>query len=158
MNDQYKEFKGRLRKLDEILADRGQGNTDFAQALSRVRRAERHGDRTRAPQHELVGLLERAETIARAQLAGRRSRRSAPSHRQPPSLPSNEKPSLRACGERASSRVPRRRQTLLRRDVAFLRQQLRRQDRAAGRAAHRVVREPDEAVVEDARPGGAGRW
>jgi hypothetical protein len=66
MNDQYREFKGRLRRLDEILTDRGQGNADFAQALSKVRRAERHGDRTRAPSNELVGLLERAETIARA--------------------------------------------------------------------------------------------
>jgi len=66
VNDQYREFKGRLRKLDEILTDRGQGNTDLAQALSRVRRAERHGDRTRAPSPELIGLLERAETIARA--------------------------------------------------------------------------------------------
>ncbi len=66
MNDQYKEFKGRLRKLDEILADRGQGNTDFAQAVSKVRRAERHGDRTRAPSAELVGLLERAEILARS--------------------------------------------------------------------------------------------
>jgi hypothetical protein len=66
VNDQYKEFKGRLRKLDEILTDRGQGNADFAQAVSRVRRAERHGDRTRAPTNELVGLLERAETMARS--------------------------------------------------------------------------------------------
>jgi hypothetical protein len=66
VNDQYREFKERLRRLDGVLADRGQGNTDFAQALSRVRRAERHGDRTRAPSHELVGLLERAEMLARS--------------------------------------------------------------------------------------------
>lgn len=65
MNDQYREFKGRLRKLGEILAEHGQGNADFAQALSKVQRAERHGDRTRAPSAELVGLLERAESIAR---------------------------------------------------------------------------------------------
>jgi hypothetical protein len=66
MNDQYKEFKGRLRKLDEILVGNGQGNIDFAQAVSRVRRAERHGDRTRAPSQELVGLLERAESLGRS--------------------------------------------------------------------------------------------
>jgi hypothetical protein len=38
---------------------------EFAQALSRVRRAERRGDRSREPSSELRTLLERAEGLAR---------------------------------------------------------------------------------------------
>lgn len=49
MNDNFKELKGRIRKLDELLTLRGTGNLDFAQAVSAVRRAVRHGDRTRNP-------------------------------------------------------------------------------------------------------------
>jgi hypothetical protein len=65
MNDAYREFKARLRKLDEIHATRGLTNLEFAQALSRVHRAERHGDRSREPSDELRTLLERAEGLAR---------------------------------------------------------------------------------------------
>jgi hypothetical protein len=65
MNDAYREFKVRLRRLDEIHAARGTNDLEFAQALSRVHRAERHGDRSREPSGELRSLLERAEALAR---------------------------------------------------------------------------------------------
>ena len=65
MNDLYREFKLRLRKLDERLVEQGRTNLDFAQALSRVHRAERHGDRSREPSDDLRALLERAEALAR---------------------------------------------------------------------------------------------
>jgi len=64
MNDTYRDFKARLRKLDGILVARGLTNVEFAQALSRVRRAERRGDRSREPSDELRVLLERAEALA----------------------------------------------------------------------------------------------
>jgi hypothetical protein len=64
MNEEFREFKARIRKLDEILADRGLGNLAFAQALSRVHRAERHGDRSREPSAELRSLLDQAEGLA----------------------------------------------------------------------------------------------
>jgi hypothetical protein len=64
MNDLYRELKTRLRRLDEILGERGLTNVDFAQALSRVHRAERRGDRSREPSSELRTLLERAEALA----------------------------------------------------------------------------------------------
>jgi hypothetical protein len=63
MNDNFRELKGRIRKLDELLAARGTGDLAFAQAVSAVRRAVKHGDRTRDPSPELVALLERAETL-----------------------------------------------------------------------------------------------
>jgi len=65
MNDSYREFKVRLRKLDEILTEHGLTNVEFAQALSRVHRAERRGDRSREPSDELRTLLERAEALVR---------------------------------------------------------------------------------------------
>ncbi len=64
MNDTYREFKARVRKLDEILGARGHSNVELAQALSRVHRAERRGDRSREPSDELRALLERAEALA----------------------------------------------------------------------------------------------
>jgi hypothetical protein len=64
MNDTFKEFKGRIRKMDELLLERGLKNMDFAQAVSRVHRVARRGDRSREPTAELRGLLERAEKIA----------------------------------------------------------------------------------------------
>ena len=64
MNDAYRELKARLRRLDEILATQGLTNLEFAQALSRVHRAERHGDRSREPGDDLRALLERAEALA----------------------------------------------------------------------------------------------
>ncbi len=65
MNDNFKELKGRIRKLDELLEVRGTGNLAFAQAVSAVRRAVRHGDRTRDPSPELRALLDKAETLGR---------------------------------------------------------------------------------------------
>ena len=66
MNDTFREFKGRIRKVDELLLDRGLGNMEFAQAVSRLHRVSRRGDRSREPTPELRGLLERAELLARA--------------------------------------------------------------------------------------------
>lgn len=65
MNDAYREFKARLRRLDDLLVAQGVTNLEFAQALSRVHRAERHGDRSREPRDDLRALLERAEALAR---------------------------------------------------------------------------------------------
>jgi len=65
MNDNFKELKGRIRKLDELLVARGMGNAPFAQALSAVRRKAKHGDRTRDPSPELRVLLEKAESLGR---------------------------------------------------------------------------------------------
>jgi hypothetical protein len=64
MNDQFREFKARMRRLDEILGERGLTNVDFAQALSRVHRKARRGDRSREPSSELRTLLEEAEGLA----------------------------------------------------------------------------------------------
>jgi hypothetical protein len=66
VNDNYKELKARLRKLDEILEARGKGNMPFAQAVSAVRRKAKVGDRTREPNPVLRGLLEKAESMARS--------------------------------------------------------------------------------------------
>jgi hypothetical protein len=65
MNDNFKELKGRIRNLDELLTTRGTGNVPFAQALSAVRRAAKRGDRTRDPSPELRTLLEKAESLSR---------------------------------------------------------------------------------------------
>ncbi len=63
MNDEFREFKGRIRRLDAILVERGLADADFAQAVSKLRRAEKHGDRSREPTTELRTLLERAEGL-----------------------------------------------------------------------------------------------
>ncbi len=65
MNDNFRELKVRLRRLDELLASRGTVDLELAQAVSAVRRAARHGDRTRDPSPELRALLERAENLGR---------------------------------------------------------------------------------------------
>ncbi len=65
MNDNYKELKGRIRQLDDLLAASGTGNVQFAQALSAVRRAVKRGDRTRDPPPALRALLDKAETLGR---------------------------------------------------------------------------------------------
>ena len=64
MNDVYRDFKVRLRRLEAVLQDQGLSNVELAQALSRVRRAERRSDRSREPSPELRVLLERAEALA----------------------------------------------------------------------------------------------
>lgn len=63
MNDEFRELKGRIRRLDAILVERGLADADFAQAVSRLRRAEKRGDRSREPTLELRTLLERAEGL-----------------------------------------------------------------------------------------------
>ena len=68
MNDNFKELKGRIRKLDELLAARGTVDLAFAQAVSAVRRAEKHGDRTRDPSPALRALLEKAENLGRVMI------------------------------------------------------------------------------------------
>lgn len=68
MNDNFKELKGRIRKLDALLASHGTGDLAFAQAVSAVRRAEKHGDRARDPTPALRALLEKAETLGRVVL------------------------------------------------------------------------------------------
>jgi hypothetical protein len=70
MNDNFRELKVRLRRLDELLASRGTVDVEFAQAVSAVRRAAKHGDRTRDPSPELRALLERAENLGRLLLGG----------------------------------------------------------------------------------------
>jgi hypothetical protein len=65
MNDDFRSMKERARRLDVLLLDGGLTNADFAQALSRFRRAMRRGDRTREPTPELRSLLEQAEMLAR---------------------------------------------------------------------------------------------
>ena len=64
MNDTYRELKVRLRKLDDVLVAQGLTDLALAQAVSRVRRAERRGDRSREPSDQLRALLERAEALA----------------------------------------------------------------------------------------------
>jgi len=66
VNETFRELKARIRTLEEVLVRRGVGDVEFAQAVSRLRRAVRHGDRSREPGVELRGLLERAEALARA--------------------------------------------------------------------------------------------
>ena len=64
MNDTFKEFKARIRKLDEVLVTLGTTSADFAQAVSQAHRAMRRGDRSREPTPQLNALLERAEKLA----------------------------------------------------------------------------------------------
>lgn len=65
MNENFKELKVRIRRLDALLASHGKGDLAFAQAVSAVRRAMKHGDRTRDPSPALRALLEKAETLGR---------------------------------------------------------------------------------------------
>lgn len=73
MNDNYRELKERIRQLDALLAARGTGDLAFAQAVSAVRRAAKHGDRTRDPPPALRALLEKAESLGRAVRGAARS-------------------------------------------------------------------------------------
>lgn len=65
MNDNFKELKERVRKLDALLAQGRTGDLPFAQAVSALRRAMKHGDRTRDPSPGLRALLEKAESLGR---------------------------------------------------------------------------------------------
>jgi hypothetical protein len=65
VNDTFKELKARTRALEAFLVQRGPGGVELAQAVSRLRRAVRDGDRSREPSATLRGLLEEAEALAR---------------------------------------------------------------------------------------------
>lgn len=65
MNDVFRELKERMRRLNGILVAGGLEHVEFAQAVSRLRRAARRADRSRQPSAELQVLLERAEGLAR---------------------------------------------------------------------------------------------
>jgi hypothetical protein len=65
MNDDFRDLKERLRRLDAVLAGHGTTDAGFAQAISRARRATKRGDRSRPPPPELRALLEQAEMLAR---------------------------------------------------------------------------------------------
>ena len=65
MNENYKEMKGRIRRLDELLVAQGMENPEFARAVDMLRRAAKHGDRRRDPSSELRALLEKAEELGR---------------------------------------------------------------------------------------------
>ena len=66
MNDVFREVKARIRRVDAILTSvGGTDHVELAQALSRVQRLARKGDRSREPSPELLSLLERAEALAR---------------------------------------------------------------------------------------------
>ncbi len=64
MNDDFRDLKARIRRLDAILLERGPTDARLAQAVSKVRRATKRGDRTREPTPELRTLLEQAELLA----------------------------------------------------------------------------------------------
>ncbi len=66
MNDGFREVKDRIRKLDGLLQGGGSSNLEFAQAVSKVRRLEKKGDRSREPSPELKTLLDKAELLARS--------------------------------------------------------------------------------------------
>jgi hypothetical protein len=66
MNETFRELKGRVRRLDEVLQREGLQSLEFAQAVSRVQRVVRKSDRSREPTAELQALLERAELLGRA--------------------------------------------------------------------------------------------
>jgi hypothetical protein len=66
VNDDFRDLKIRLRKLDTLLEGGRTGNLPFAQAVSMARRAVKTGDRSRKPSHELLGLMAKAETLSRS--------------------------------------------------------------------------------------------
>ena len=70
MNDTFREVKDRIRKLDAVLVQGGNSNVEFAQAVSRVRRLVKKGDRSREPSAEIRTSLDRAEALGRLMLAG----------------------------------------------------------------------------------------
>ena len=70
MNDTFREVKDRIRKLDAVLEKGGSSNVEFAQAVSRLRRLVKKGDRSREPSPEIRTSLDRAEAIGRHMMAG----------------------------------------------------------------------------------------
>jgi len=70
MNDNFRELKQRIRQLDALLAAHATADLAFAQAVSAVHRAAKHGDRTRDPSLSLRALLEKAEGLGRMVVVG----------------------------------------------------------------------------------------
>jgi hypothetical protein len=74
MNDNFRNLKERIRQLDALLATHGAtSDLAFAQAVSAVHRAAKHGDRTRDPSRSLRALLEKAESLGRMVVGAARS-------------------------------------------------------------------------------------
>jgi hypothetical protein len=69
MNDTFREVKDRIRKLDAVLGKGGSSNLELAQAVSRVRRLVKKGDRSREPSSEIRVSLDKAEALGRQMLA-----------------------------------------------------------------------------------------
>jgi hypothetical protein len=69
MNDTFREVKDRMRKLDVVLTQGGNSNVEFAQAVSRVKRLMKKGDRSREPSVEIRSFLDKAEALGRTMLA-----------------------------------------------------------------------------------------
>lgn len=63
MNDEFRDLKARVRRLDEALSGGPAANVELAQALSQARRALRRGDRSREPTAQLEALVQRAEAL-----------------------------------------------------------------------------------------------
>ena len=63
------DLKARIRMLVELLGASGMENTAFAQAVSALRRAAKHGDRAQEPSAQVLALLKKAEDLGRT-LAG----------------------------------------------------------------------------------------
>jgi hypothetical protein len=66
MNDVFRDLKARVRRLDEVVSAGAGANVPLAQAVSQVRRALRHGDRSREPSPQLEALVQRAEALVRS--------------------------------------------------------------------------------------------
>jgi len=64
VNDNFKELKQRIRRLDELRIARGMHDLAFVRALDTVRRAAKHEDTGRDPSRALRALLEKAEALA----------------------------------------------------------------------------------------------
>ena len=65
MNENYREIKRRIHKLDDLLDAHGMGNIAFVRALDTVRRASKRADSRRDPSPELRLLPEKAEDLGR---------------------------------------------------------------------------------------------
>jgi hypothetical protein len=65
LNENFRELKRRIHKLDDLRIERGSQDLRFVQALDAVRRAAKHGDNGRDPSPELRILLEKAEALGK---------------------------------------------------------------------------------------------
>jgi hypothetical protein len=68
MNESFGELKARVRALEaQLTSERGflLGHLEFAEALNKVRRLLRDGDRSRKPTAGMLAAVERAELLGR---------------------------------------------------------------------------------------------